>query len=295
MICKGRNVKQRQKLHKTGWGGTWLLLLLLSMISFGSPSFGHEAWLSPQAYIKKSDMSVRADIRIGQNFTGDGLRYLPQKIATLAFLTQDGQQAITGRLGDQPAIQATAPIQGQNILIYQSQPEKIVYQNFDKFADFVREKADESLLNTHQQRGLPEKDFTETYIRFAKTILIRGTDAPGLADRYSGMEVEFVAENDTPQNDTPHNKDTRPLSFRLFYQGKPLAGAKVTIFEKGSDGKIFTENHRTDAQARVYLKPKSGHEYLIDHVTIRPPLNGKNPMGAAWESLWASITFYYPQ
>ena len=114
---------------------------------------------------------------------------MPQKIATLAFLTENGQQAITGRLGDQPAIQASAPVRGQNILIYQSQPEKIVYQSFDKFADFVREKADESLLNTHKQRGLPEKDFTEIYIRFAKTILVRGTDGPGLADRYSGMDV----------------------------------------------------------------------------------------------------------
>ena len=71
--------------------------------------FGHEAWLSPHAYIDNSDMSVRTDIRIGQNFTGDGLRYLPQKIATLAFLTEDGQQAITGRLGDQPLFRQARP------------------------------------------------------------------------------------------------------------------------------------------------------------------------------------------
>lgn len=288
MICKGRNVKQRQKYHRQKVKRTWWPSLLLGIFFLARPGFGHEAWLSPQTYIDNSDMSVRADIRIGQNFTGDGLRYLPQKIATLAFLTNDGQQAITGRLGDQPAIQASAPLRGQNILIYQSQPEKIVYQSFDKFADFVREKADESLLKTHQQRGLPEKDFTEIYIRFAKTILVRGADAPGLADRYSGMDVEFVLENKSLQR-----ADKKPLSIRLFYQGKPLAGGKVTIFEKGSDGALTIAHHRTDAQARIYLQPKSGHEYLIDHVTIRPPLKGENAKGAAWESLWASLTFYY--
>jgi len=290
MICKGRNLKQRQKYHQLKEKRTWQLSLLLGIFFLAQPGFGHEAWLSPQAYIDNSHMSVRADIRIGQNFTGDGLRYLPQKIVTLAFLTEDGQQAITGRLGDQPAIQASAPVRGQNILIYQSQPEKIVYQSFDKFADFVREKADESLLNTHKQRGLPEKDFTETYIRFAKTILIRGADTPGLADRYSGMEVEFVLENNALLNE-----DTTPLSIRLFYQEKPLAGAKLAIFEKGSDGALTIAHHRTDAQARIYLQPKSGHEYLIDHVTIRPPLKGNNEKGAAWESLWASLTFYYPR
>ena len=152
----------------------------------------------------------------------------------------------------------------------------------------MREKANESLLNTHKQRGLPEKDFTEIYIRFAKTILVRGTDGPGLADRYSGMDVEFVLENKSLQR-----ADKKPLSIRLFYQGKPLAGAKVTIFEKGSDGALTIAHHRSDTQARIYLQPKSGHEYLIDHVTIRPPLKGENAKGAAWESLWASLTFYY--
>jgi len=290
MICKGRNLKQQKKYHRQKEKRASWLSLLIGIFFLAHPSFGHEAWLSPQAYIDNSNMSVRADIRIGQNFTGDGLRYLPQKIATLAFLTEDGQQMITGRLGDRPAIQASVPVRGQNILIYQSQPEKIVYQSFDKFADFVREKADESLLNTHQQRGLPEKDFTEIYIRFAKTILIRGADAAGLADRYSGMEVEFVLENDVLQNE-----DTRPLSIRLFYQGMPLAGANVTIFEKDSNDALTIAHHRTDAQARIYLKPKSGHEYLIDHVTIRPPLKDNKEKDAAWESLWASLTFYYPR
>ena len=180
MICKGRNLnRQRQKVKRTWWPS-----LLLGIFFLARPGFGHEAWLSPQAYIENSDMSVRTDIRIGQNFTGDGLRYLPQKIATLAFLTENGQQAITGRLGDQPAIQASAPVRGQNILIYQSQPEKIVYQSFDKFADFVREKADESLLNTHKQRGLPEKDFTEIYIRCK--------NHPCSRDRWPGWQIAIA-------------------------------------------------------------------------------------------------------
>ena len=79
MICKGRNVKQRQEYHRQKLKRAWQLSLLLGIFFLARPGFGHEAWLSPHAYIDNSDMSVRTDIRIGQNFTGDGLRYLPQK------------------------------------------------------------------------------------------------------------------------------------------------------------------------------------------------------------------------
>ena len=83
------------------------------------------------------------------------------------------------------------------------------------------------------------------------------------------MDVEFVLENKSLQR-----ADKKPLSIRLFYQASRWQG-KVTIFEKGSDGALTIAHHRSDTQARIYLQPKSGHEYLIDHVTIRPPLKVK--------------------
>lgn len=246
----------------------------------------HEVWITPQSYYSKTQTQVQADIRNGQNFVGDALRYRPNKIEALGFLTETDFLPITGRLGDQPAIQTDAPIAGQNILIYQSQPEKLFYKKFEKFADFVTEKADKDLLEIHKQRGLPEAGFTETYTRFAKTILVRDIPKKGIADRYSGMEVEFILEK------TWLHKEARDsLPIRLFYQGRPLAGAKVTVFEKSPDSKISRKTYLSDKGGYVYVTPVSGYEYLIDHVTIRPIDPDKNPYGAVWESLWASLTF----
>ena len=252
-------------------------------------SFGvraHEVWITPHSYYSAAQTPLQADIRNGQNFIGDPLRYRPNKIQTLAFLTPTDILPITGRLGDQPAIQTRAPIAGQNILIYQSQPEKLTYQKFEKFADFVTEKADETLLKIHMQRGLPDKDFTEIYTRFAKSILVRDIEKKGLPDRYSGMEVEFVLENSWLHTDGANN-----LPIRLFYQDRPLAGAKITVFEKSVDRDISQKTLYSDKQGYVYVTPVSGHEYLVDHVTIRPIDPDKNTYGAVWESLWASLTF----
>lgn len=260
--------------------------LFIGGLSLAMPARAHEVWLTPQSYYDQAEAEVRTDIRNGQNFVGDALRYRPNRVKALGFLTRTDMLPITGRLGDQPAIQTQAPIAGQNILIYQSQPEKLFYQKFDKFADFVAEKADKNLLEIHKQRGLPEAGFTEIYTRFAKTILVRDISKKGLSDRYSGMEVEFVLEKTWL-----HKEVASRLPIRLLYQGRPLARAKIAVFEKGRDSKISRKTHIADKGGYVYVEPVSGHEYLIDHVTIRQADPDKNPYGAVWESLWASLTF----
>ena len=261
--------------------------LMSSALLFTYAALAHEVWLAPKTYHGERQKPVQIDIRLGQNFIGDALRYRPRTIAKLAFLTRTATAPVTGRLGDLPAIQTAAPEDGQNILIYQSLPEKMLYKNFDKFAEFVQEKGHEKLLDQHGQRGLPDKYFTEIYSRFAKTILLRGGGGKGVQDRLAGLEVEFVLESGLMTTDSP-------LPIRLYYQSAPLANAKITIFDKGRDGKISQQKTFSDGQGYIYLTPVKGHEYLIDHVTIRAILPEENPHQAVWESLWASLTFKAP-
>ena len=213
--------------------------LISSALLINSVALAHEVWLAPQTYHGERQTSVQTDIRLGQNFIGDAMRYRPRSIAKLAFLTRASKVPVNGRLGDLPAVQTVAPEDGQNILIYQSLPEKMLYKNFAKFADFVREKSDKNLLDQHSQRGLPEKYFTEIYSRFAKTILLRGGAGKGVQDRMTGLEVEFVLEDGLMKTDNP-------LPIRLYYRFEPLANAKITIFEKGRDGKITQQKTFSD-------------------------------------------------
>jgi len=254
------------------------------------PIAAHELWLEPQPYQGEAGQILKAEIRIGQDFIGDGLLYRPGKIEQLGFLTKEGWHPISGRLGDRPAIQAAAPHLGQNIVIYQTKPENLIYSNIEKFADFVREKSDEALLHTHQQRGLPDKEFSESYRRFAKSIFWRGPPQKGIADRYSGMAVELVLEEEPGRW-----LDDNRLAIRLYYQGKPHKQAKITIFEKSDGGKVTKSYKTTDQSGRIYLTPQSGFEYLIDHVVIKPVNGTPSNVSAVWESLWASLTFATPK
>jgi hypothetical protein len=51
----------------------------------------------------------------------------------------------------------------------------------------------------------------------------------------------------------------------------------------------------TDADGMVSVMAAAGHDYLLDHVTLRsidPNVDRNKPV---WESLWASMTFSAPQ
>ncbi len=165
--------------------------LFIGSLCLAAEVRAHEVWLTPHSYYGKAQTQVQVDILNGQNFVGDALRYRPNKIEALGFLTETDMLPVTGRLGDQPAIQTRTPMAGQNILIYQSQPEKLFYKKFDKFADFVTEKADKTLLEIHRQLGLPEAGFTEIYTRFAKTLLVRDITKEGQLTAIAGWKLNL--------------------------------------------------------------------------------------------------------
>ena len=100
------------------------------------------------------------------------------------------------------------------------------------------------------------------------------------------MEVEFVLTGRPLMAD-----GTRRLQARLFYQDAPLPDAVVTLFTRRPDGEVATTGLVTGSDGMVGVAALPGHDYLLDHVTVRPldPATDKNK--AVWESLWASLTF----
>ncbi len=267
------------------WSGSLFGVLLCLFM----PVQAHELWLAPLAYSAETEQPVTADIRVGQNFTGDSLMYMPADTQRLALLSADGDIAIGARIGDRPAIQTQPITEGQNIIIYQSRPDKVVYRNFEDFQKFIREKGADQMLDFHHAQNWPLSDFAEIYTRYAKTIVIRGNTAKGIADRQTGMKLEFVLENDLQEA-----RNTGLAKLRLFYQDTALEQAQVTVFSKDEQQHVIKTKYITDAQGRFDLKTQSGHEYLIDHVLIKPALPGQNKDKVKWESLWASITFAMP-
>jgi uncharacterized GH25 family protein len=249
----------------------------------------HEVWIEPQDWQLPEGSDIAAQVLNGEEFRGQMLSWQPRAIKRAEKWEGDSSSALSGRLGDIPAISASAQTDSLLTLLYETNHNTVTYEAYEKFTSFLNEKGFERVIAEHAGRNLPREGIKEAYSRHAKALVAvgagQGADAP------RGMVIELVAL------DNPYTSDTAaPLRFQVFYEGAVLPQNRVTLFDKAPDGAVVTTFGQSDAEGIVAFEVTEGHTYLVDTVMIRPTSRDLliQTRGAVWESLWASLTFQVP-
>lgn len=263
--------------------------LIAAFILVAPDAKAHEVWIEPELWTAPVGSVVEAQILNGQNLKGNKLSW--NGTTTLRAEKWQGGDAdpISGRLGDIPALKATASEDGLMTLLYQSGLSTVTYTDYAKFASFVAEKGQEAILKTDKTRGLPDAPIKEAYSRFSKALVAVGTGQGHDAAR--GLELEIVALSN-PYTAAPGQE----ISFQVLYQSAPLEENQVTVFARSSSGEVSETRLQTDRNGRVAFTPDAGYTYLVDAVLLREPAREvvAKTRGAVWESLWSSLTFRTP-
>lgn len=262
----------------------------LAVITFlgltSGTSVAHEFWIDALKYQVETTENVQGNFKNGQNFEGTTLAYFENR--TLRYEAfQNGQStAVTGRMGDTPALNFEPQAEGLLVVIHQTVPSKLTYSDWAKFQKFADHKDFPDIGARHDALGFPRDKFRESYSRFAKALIAVG-DGNGF-DTYRGLETEFVALTN------PYSV-TEPLSegmgVQLFYQNAPRGDAQVEVFDRAPDGTVTVSLHRTDDAGIARIPVTAGHTYLFDAVVLRPSARDD---GTVWETLWAALTFAVP-
>lgn len=264
---------------------TRVISLLLTL--WAAPTFAHEVWIEPQNYQVEKGQDITASLKNGEGFVGSQLTWFPGQIERFDVVVGGQSRAIAGRAGDLPAVQNLKTRPGLVVLVHQSKPKTVTYEDWDKFQLFIDHKDLGDIRARHSARGLADTPLREVYTRFAKSLLAvghgKGTDAE------TGLETEIIALAN------PYRERLTKMPVRVMYLGAPRPSAQVELFERAPDGTVTITLHRTDASGQVDLPVKAGHEYLVDAVVIRVPSAALGAhYNAQWETLWASLTFAVP-
>ncbi len=261
------------------------LPVILIILWLGTlPARAHEFWIEPHEYQVDIGQPLVADLRNGQEFDGVIHAYFDKRTARFDLLQNGKTTAYTGRMGDVPALQTRPDAEGLLTLVYQSAPQRLTYESWDKFAAFAAHKDFPEIRSRHLSRGLPDSGFSEIYTRYAKALIAVG-DGRG-QDAATGMETEFIARANPYTDDTSGG-----LPVQLLYQNAPRSDAQVEIFDRAPDGTVAITLTRTDAHGWATIPVTSGHSYLIDAVVLREAPADES---AVWQSLWAAMTFAVP-
>ena len=243
-----------------------------------APAAAHEFWISPTDYTPAAGEATSADIRVGEEFRGIAHAYFPRAIARFEVISDGAAAPVEGRIGDRPAMGATALPEGLAVIVHETADSRLTYDEAAKFARFAAHK------------GFPEvaagaeMPVTELYRRYAKALIGVG-NAEG-ADAPAGLYAELTALTNPYVDDLSDG-----FSVRLTEDGAPVPDYQVEVFALppgARSAEIATV--RTDADGVATFPVAPGTEYMVDSVLMRPVPGAE----ADWKSHWANLTFRTP-
>lgn len=267
-----------------------LLYSLSLCVVLPGPLLSHEFWIDPEEYQVESGQTLRANFRNGQEFEGNALAYFDRRSTRFDLIAGGETRALSPRPGDRPALDITAPDQdGLVTLVHETTPQFVTYTDWAKFEAFIDHKDFTQARAVHSEKGWSKEKFRERYTRHVKALIAVG-DGAG-TDRAAGLKTEFVALT----NPYAEGFDG-PMQVKLFYEGRPRAGAQVEVFDRAPDDSVTITLHRTSSDGTAAIPVTPGHSYLFDAVVLRPaPDAGEGPDAPVWETYWAALTFKVPQ
>lgn len=258
--------------------------LALLLAAFLAPAArGHDFWIEPSAFTPAPGERVAVRLRVGEHFRGDPVPRNPERIERFAAVGPSGETPVAGTPGGEPAGFVALGKPGLHLLVYDSDHASVELEG-EKFEQYLREEGLETVSALHAKRGRKDAPVKEVYSRCAKSLVAVGSGAGPGYDRSLGLPLELVPE----ANPYALKKGTE-LPVRLYYGGKPLAGALVVALQKGRPEPRLSA--RSDSQGRVRLRLDRPGVWLVKAVHMVP---APKETGADWESFWASLTFEVP-
>ena len=251
-----------------------------------APAGAHEFWIDTGAVAADGV----ADLRVGQELSGDALPYLDRTIRAMTHVTADAAHPIAARLGDLPAIAGLdLTADGLHILTVETEPAYIVFDTLPEFIDYLAYEGLSQIAADHLSRGLPETEIAEEYIRNARALVQTGPVRAGDTDRPTGLPFELVVRG------TPFGGDQTGVEVLLTWNGVPAPDTQVAMFFVPEGGIAPGETRRmllrTDDDGVAAFALAGPGRYLLNAVRMTPV---EGPGSVVWQSYWASLSFDLP-
>jgi len=261
------------------------LWVLLATIAQAAPA--HEYWIETDKFHPDAPQEITADLRVGSDLSGEAFPWLKQSFRSVLFWPPGGEAvALSGRMGDLPALRLSPRIAGLHVVSVETTPSFVVYDKAETFPAYLEYEGLTGVLEAHRARGLPDTGFGERYVRNARALLQVGPVIEGQTDAPGEMPFELVAEGN------PYTAGAEEIGVRLFWAGEPVADTQVALFHAPlgapRPGGVQRLLFRTDAEGRVTVPILGGGLHLLSAVRIEPL---DDSAAAVWQSWWASLTF----
>lgn len=266
------------------------LALALVAIALAPVAAAHDFWVQPRSYWVQPAALDPMSVQVGH---GPARQIWAVDTARVVMLQAIGPTGAVDRRadlrigpnGDETRLGFKRP--GTYVVALQTTPALSDLPAL-RFNAYAKDEGLTSAVQLRQANGLNERPGREIYSRRAKALVRVGSGSKG-PDRHVttplGLTLEIVPEQD-PYGLGPDD----PVPVRIYFEGKPLAGALVKLTNLEFDNRPL-QTRLSDKDGRAAFQVPRRGTWLINVIWTKP-LKG-DPRGD-FETTFSSLTFGFP-
>ena len=259
--------------------------LTLASLLFGARAEAHDLWLLPPEQPAKIGEPVQVRATQGMDFPGSGVAPKVERLAAAYVLAPNGQRIEMKRReprGFAGILEFVPTTPGMHTVVVDTTPKTIELDALDFNHYLVADGMPHVYVQRHEEKTL-DRNAVERYVKTVKLLLMVG-DGPTTVAR-TKQRLEIVPEQDVTKL-RPHTT----LAVRVYFRGRPLAGARVGL-DRPKDGDEPSAVVRADADGRA-LFPIAGSGLTTLRLTHMERPQTKD---YEWSSTWTTMTFVVPE
>ncbi len=260
--------------------GRLFMLFILAVLA--GESRAQEFWLQPNKIQYKTGDTLKVSFQKGVNFDGRRMNVSKSQVERLELYQASGVQNLISDIAENAKFTISVPLQseGTKLLVANTSGNTVSYSAAD-FNVFLKDNGLDEVISRRKEADAANNLVTESFTTYEKLLVQVGTVRDNSFEKVVGLPLEII-----PDKNPLALKKGDVVHFKVLFQGKPLFGAKVRIWNY-YDHLTTTQNIFTQQDGTIEMTISGAGSWLINVVKMIPAKDGN----AEWQSYRGSLMF----
>ena len=260
-----------------------ILILVLALV-FTPTLLAHDTWIIPSTFRPQQGTAVQLRVATGMAFPGSEVAVTPDRVIRYTQHDSARVRKISNLRVEGTFLAAgmTPELQGDTILSLELKP-RVLEMTGHEFQEYLREENQATILRLRREQGKSDAAGRERYRKIAKAVLCVGDGEDQTSLLSEGLLLEILPEQSPC---TYHAWDR--VEFLVFFEGQPIANARVVAGYQGATGHQYPVETRTDSDGRAAIVLKRAGAWFIRVLYIAPAVDDPE---ADWQTVFSTLTF----
>jgi uncharacterized GH25 family protein len=253
---------------------------ILTMIAFIARA--HEFWMQPDKFFYKAGELLNLSFKVGENFTGEAVDFKTNRIEKIELHHLQQATDLRGQVkeGEKANLEIPLTQEGTHLVVMESN-NAFISLDGEKFNAYLKEDGLDDIYFQREKTKTLGDSSRELYSRHTKLLVQVGTKTDDTYKKVIGLPLEII-----PGKNPYALKVGDPIRFKILFNGKPLFGAKVKVWNRYGT-QVALQNIYSQQDGMIDATISHAGTWMVSVVAM---VKSKDPK-AEWQSYWGSLVF----